>query len=687
MDAGVMTRSRSIHVVLRVGTCIARALPLALALHALEALLSVRIDNAATRALPDDVFTRYWIAVVLAAGATAFVCGLFCAFVDLVAERLVRVLAPALPGLALGVEAFRKLEDVRGPELGWFCAAACGLAAVVAAWMWLRPPARARLQHDVTAWCVLIGTLLAAAGSVVLARAPTAGDVRESAALAPLPSPPRAELPVAKNLVVVLIDTLRADHLSCYGYARNTSPRLDAFASTGVLFEQCMSPKPQTTPAVASLFTGLFPRSTGIVKTMTKLLPEFRTLAECTKDAGFVNVGWSANAMITKDFDFDQGFEALTFVPNANRSAEGADGKLVTAAALQRIRELRADGKRHFAYVHIVEPHSPYTPRPEDLKPLRSDPLYTAAPDTDLRRNTVSYLDGIVAHVWHEQEKGNGKGYVARYDAEIMHADRIVGEFIDALDALGAKDDTAIVVVADHGESMLEHHAWFNHGITTYEGQVHVPLIVRAPGVAAGTRRGDVVSLVGLMPTMLDLVGVDHSGIPVQEPSFHALLAPATATSTERWTMLSSGYHMQRLAFAIRTDGEKFVDNKTRRSPLALCATGTVLRPGKRFELALSQLRDYELDVELYDLRADVGETRNLAYERPERTATLRQHLERFRGTIKPPKVLPKVLTGAELSPELAADAAGNGYIGGGKGGASGGDATESEESERDERD
>lgn len=678
-------RSRSIHVVLRVGTCITRALPLALALHALEVVLSAHIDNAATRALPDAVFTRYLIATVLAAGATAFVCGVVCAVLDLVAERLVRVLAPALPGLVLGVEALRKLEDVRGPELAWFAGVALGLGVLVALWMSVRPPARARLQHDATAWGVLTGTLLAAVGAVVLARVPAPAATSKEAVIAARPRSARADLPPAKNLVVVLIDTLRADHLSCYGYTRPTSPRLDAFARDSVLFEQCMSPKPQTTPAVASLFTGLFPRSTGIVKTMTKLLPEFTTLAEVTKAAGFVNVGWSANAMITADFAFDQGFESLSFVPKANRSAEGADGKLVTAAALERIRELRRDGQRHFAYVHIVEPHSPYTPRPDDLKPLRNDALYTSTPDTDLPRNSVSYLNGIVAHVWNDQERGNGKGYVARYDAEIMHADRIVGEFIDALDALGAREDTAVVVVADHGESMLEHHAWFNHGITMYEGQVHVPLLVRTPGAAAGTRRADVVSLVGLMPTMLDLVGLDPATVPAQEPSFHALLAPGDATSTDSWTMLSSGYHMQRLGFALRTDSHKFIDNKTRRSPLALVATGTVLRPGKRFELALSRLRDDELDVELYDLRTDRAELDNLAYRDPERTAALRARLEAFRSTIKPPKALPKVLTGAELSPELFADAAGNGYIGGGKGGASAGDATESEESEREE--
>jgi arylsulfatase A-like enzyme len=686
-EQDALARSRSIHVVLRVGTCVTRALPVAFALHALEAVLSMRIDNAATRALPDATFTRYLIGVVLAAGATAFVCGLFCAMLDLVAERLVRVLAPALPGFALGVEALRKLEDVRGPELTWYAATALGLGVLVALWMWLRPPARARLQHDATAWSVLIATVLAAVGAVYVARVDAPQDGDADASLPALVATPRAELPAAKNLVVVLIDTLRADHLSCYGYARETSPRLDAFAKTGVLFEQCMSPKPQTTPAVASLFTGLFPRSTGVVKTMTRLLPELKTLAECTRDAGFVNVGWSANAMITKDFDFDQGFDTLQFVPKANRSEDGADGKLVTLAALERIRELRRDGRRHFAYVHIVEPHSPYTPRPDDLKPFRSDAQYASAPETALPMNSVSYLDGIVKHVWLNQEGGNGKGYIARYDAEIRHADRIVGEFIDALDALGAGEDTAIVVVADHGESMLEHHAWFNHGITTYEGQVHVPLIVRTPGVTPGARRSEVVSLVGLMPTMLDLVGVERSTVNAQEPSFHALLEPGAPTSNDRWTMLSSGYHMQRLAFAIRTDADKLVDNKTRRSPLALCALGTVLRPGKRFELALSRLRDYELDVELYDLRDDPGETRNLAYERPERTALLRRHLERFRSSVKPPKTLPKVLTGDQLSPDLRDDAAGNGYIGGGgRGGAGSADATESEEAEREER-
>lgn len=686
-ETAAPARSRSIHVVMRVGTCITRALPLALALHGVEAVLSARIDNAATRALQDDVFGRYLLATVLAAGATAFVCGLFCAVLDLVAERVVRVLAPALPGFALGIEAVRKLEDVRGPELGWFAGVALALGGAVALWMWLHPPARARLQHDLTAWLVLIGTLLSAVAAVVVVRIPAAVTTGVEPVKPPRLDPGRANLPPARNLVVVLIDTLRADHLSCYGYARPTSPRIDAFARQSVLFEQCMTPKPQTTPAVASLFTGLFPRSTGIVKTMTKLLPEFTTLAECTKAAGFVNVGWSANAMITKDFAFDQGFDALTFVPRANRSEDGADGRVVTAAALDRIRELRRDGSRHFAYVHIVEPHSPYTPRADDLRPLRSDALYTAAPETDLPRNTVSYLNGIVGHVWNDSERGNGKGYVARYDAEIMHADRIVGDFIDALDALGAQEDTAIVVVADHGESMLEHHAWFNHGITTYEGQVHVPLLVRTPGAAAGARRSEVVSLVGLMPTLLDLVAVERAAVPAQEPSFHALLAPGAAVLPETWTMLSSGYHMQRLGFAVRTDTHKFIDNKTRRSPLALCAPGVVLRPGKRFELALSRLRDDELDVELYDLRTDRAETKNLAYEEPQRTAALQARLDAFRASIKPPKVLPKVLTAADLSPELFADAAGNGYIGGGKGGGAGaGDATESEESEREER-
>jgi arylsulfatase A-like enzyme/Tfp pilus assembly protein PilF len=347
--------------------------------------------------------------------------------------------------------------------------------------------------------------------------------------------PRRPASPHAPNVLLVAIDTLRADHLGAYGYPRATSPKLDALAHEGVVFEQAISQAPWTAASFASLFTGLYPSVHGLDGGVSwapgqssaggtlpfavqKTLPlKQPTLAELLRRHGYQTAGFVSNVYVNSVFGFSHGF--LTY-DDEHRDYSRAVGRVKrrgekTNARVFEWLELGPE-EPFFLFVHYNDPHAPYYPPApfgrEWVKDYRGDltPESTTAviqrggePVNDLSPEDLAYLIGL-------------------YDGEIAYTDARVGELLERVRGLDLKRDLLIVVTADHGEEFLEHGST-SHGYTLFEEQVHVPLILHYPSRLKPRRVRAQVRHIDVLPTLLALARIDERPPGVQGQSLVAL--------------------------------------------------------------------------------------------------------------------------------------------------------------------
>ncbi|MEE2778370.1 MAG: sulfatase [Acidobacteriota bacterium] len=342
----------------------------------------------------------------------------------------------------------------------------------------------------------------AAGGSVELSRPLLSVDARR-----------RREYPASSgdagaeslNVLVYLVDTLRADHLGCYGYERDTSPHLDAFAADATLFRNAMAQAPWTRPAVASIFTGLTPIAHGVNTRESLLPPEALTLPELFQAAGYDTVGIVTNPNLAEQVGFSQGFgEYQLTLPKYATAEELAE---VTAEdVIDRfeswVRSRSSVDGPFFAYLHTGEPHGPYEP-PAELRELygkvSSDRVGSKGELRQLANGEVSADANHVAEL------------LRLYDAEIFWNDRSFGRLIRLLRDRDLYDRTIIVFVSDHGEAFLDHGTW-QHGKVLYREVIGVPLVIRFPGHGQGERVEAIVQHVDLMPTLLAAAGIASPG-------------------------------------------------------------------------------------------------------------------------------------------------------------------------------
>ena len=314
-------------------------------------------------------------------------------------------------------------------------------------------------------------------------------------------------------VILFLVDTLRADHLGCYGYGRDTSPALDALAEDGVVFENCQAQSSWTKPATASVLTGLLPSQHRAVHKIAALPPEHMLLAEPLRAAGYRTAAFGGNAFIFgPEQGFGRGFDV--FESSSLQSESAAKHAHLSADALvdasldwlEAALESSTD-ERLFLYVHVVDPHDPYAP-PAELRDRFSEPLGAGLPsDAELARPAPvakRYPEGPPGAVLERM--------VGLYDAEILAADRAFGRLVDELERRGLYDEAMIVFVADHGEEFFDHSA-YGHNPRLYQEVVHVPLVVKFPaGVGdglAGRRFAPRVRQVDILPTVLDVLGIE----------------------------------------------------------------------------------------------------------------------------------------------------------------------------------
>ena len=320
---------------------------------------------------------------------------------------------------------------------------------------------------------------------------------------------PRGTAPALRSqakpgVVLYLVDTLRADHLGCYGYARPTSPHFDALAADGVRFATVVAQASWTTPATASILTGRYPYSHGAVTLRDRIRPEVSTLAERLRSQGYATAAVVSNVNVRGDLGFKRGFDEFVYLEeDPSRPSVHVRAGEVQRTALAWL-EKHAD-RPYFLYVHVSDPHAPYTP-PENVAARFADPA--TAPGLV---GTADPLRALLADP--RLRTPSNVAYLASlYDAEIASTDESFGEFVAELQRRGVYDRSLIVVTADHGEEFGE-HGGLTHGRTLYREQLAVPLLLHFPHASPkGMVVPSLTRQIDIIPTLLDYLGAAVPG-------------------------------------------------------------------------------------------------------------------------------------------------------------------------------
>jgi arylsulfatase A-like enzyme len=332
---------------------------------------------------------------------------------------------------------------------------------------------------------ILVRLAAAALGSILLAACDGAS------------SGPQAERRSRPNVLLVLVDTLRADHLHSYGYHRNTSDTVDALAYQGWLFERHIASASQTVPSTLSMMLSVHPAEHGFrhlgpghFQRNRPLYPEsFLFLAEVFSAAGYATAGFVGNPFLQKGNGFAQGFDEFVY---SERS-----GDTLTDPCIRWLDAHAGSGSPFFAYLHYFDVHWPYDPPVEFRRRFPPPPNGSAV-----------YANGRVEGVPPE----NLAASIALYDGAIAWVDHQIARLLDTLDRLGVRDDTIVVVTSDHGEEFLE-HGGLGHGTTVYGELVRVPLVIVYPRTLAPGRRIDYLTRhLDLPTTLLELASIEKPG-------------------------------------------------------------------------------------------------------------------------------------------------------------------------------
>jgi arylsulfatase A-like enzyme len=452
-----------------------------------------------------------------------------------------------------------------------------------------------------------------------------------------------------KHVIVLSIDTQRVDRLSCYGYKRKLTPKIDALAAESVLFERCASQASWTSPSMVSLMSGCY-----VAEELMKIPPEKETLAECFQKAGWVTGAFVCNNILSPKPDPDP---AKAFDPGFERGFATFEGELhpyePNTAALEWLRAHKDE--RSFAWIHLNEDHDElvdgehgYRPQPEkDWRKYRDvregfTPERTKFYDELTAR--LKLVDGPASLERMQEEDGS-------YDDEVRFTDHRIGEILDQLKQLGIWEDTVFVLCADHGEGLFRHEQFFNgtrkqaaeagkpatlfntlqmtHGAQVYTELIHVPLIVHAPGMPAARVAGWVEN-VDIAPTLLELAGIKR----LEQHQGRSLL-PLLQDPQDKDALLTAVFSHSRYNDSL-IDQDSF--QLILATPTGIC--------------------DFDLVNELYDLPHDPEARVNLAGRHAEREQALsrlasRRLREGLGGNSGP------------LTPALLKILEGFGYVGG----------------------
>lgn len=408
------------------------------------------------------------------------------------------------------------------------------------------------------------------------------------------------------NVLLLSIDTLRADHLGCYGGTVAT-PNIDGLAREGALFENAACPMPMTRPALSTVHTSLHPREHGVVNNGVALAPDAITLAEVLAGAGYDTAAFTPARLLDASSGLAQGFASYT-APDAHHVPAGK----VTPQALDWLAA-RDPEKPFFVWLHLFDPHLPYAPPPEYVRGAGAGEVSWPS----LLATAKEHAGDIPASVLERA--------LELYAGEVAYVDHWVGEVRAKLEQLGALDDTVIVFTADHGEC-FDHGIFFEHSDCLYDGAAKVPLLVRYPArVAAGTRVTAQVEHLDVAPTILALAGI------TSPPAFRgqALLSGPTGTAPEGAFAPGAFALIEHPLYQDR-NAQQRARKQDRIRSVAGVPTREILvdRPRTAVRGARWKLITEGASSELYDLVTDPAEAHDLAATKPQVTSELRGVLD-----------------------------------------------------------
>ncbi len=412
------------------------------------------------------------------------------------------------------------------------------------------------------------------------------------------------------NVFLITVDTLRADHLGCYGYPRDTSPTLDLLAQRSVRFDQAMVQWPKTGPSLCSMLSSTYGHTSGVLRfTGKRPVPQtMEMLPEILHDAGYQTFGVVTNPSVASSLHFDQGFD----VYDENYGSYFDLAKHTSRASIEAL-ENRDPTKPFFLWVHYLDPHGKYQPPNRWLEPFVGDELYKAdsrpsVPLSPFVRGETKHPRSPIGEIGHRSylpDLIHVRDYVARYDGEIRYLDDWIGYLFEWIQGQGLLEDSIVIFTADHGESLGDHNYYFNHGRFPYDACTRVPLLLYHPELPARVVE-EPVALLDLAPTLVDMLG----------------LAPG-------WQ-----FEGQSLAGALRDPGRHAIDRPVFTGSSPIERFTVAVRQGRYKLIKISDPELAEIltnePYELYDIEADPAETVNLFRQLPEVARHLQALLDPF---------------------------------------------------------
>lgn len=411
---------------------------------------------------------------------------------------------------------------------------------------------------------------------------------------------PGAALP---HVMLITIDTLRADRTGPYRGDAKTTPHIGRLAREGTLFEAAMSPMQMTRPSHGSLFTSLYPRDHGVVNNKIALGETFRSLVEEFSDAGYATAAFTAVTLLAPGSGVERGFDH--FDPPTRARTRPAEDVILSA---EQWLEARPPSQPFFVWIHLFDPHTPYAP------PAAFAPPGTTEVASELREASIENLIALASRYEGDLPRAAVERAMDLYQGDIEYTDHWLGRLLERLDDRELSENTIVALTADHGEC-FENGIYFEHADCLYEGSSRIPLIFRYPRhIEAGTRRPEVVEILDVAPTLLALSGLPIPDAFAGRDLFDPDIAPSEIAFLQHPLYSNAGAH-NRSVRRLR----KVMGVPTR--PLVLSEELIGLRTREWKYL----LRGDE--QELYHLPTDPSESRNVAALHPETAKRLQKRL------------------------------------------------------------
>jgi len=423
-------------------------------------------------------------------------------------------------------------------------------------------------------------------------------------------APDSGDLPPIERIILITLDTLRADHLGCYGYPRPTSPFIDELAKESVIFKKPIAQIPLTVPSHASLFTARYPTGIGVLNNGHRLDDSYLTLAEFMKGKGYSPAAFVSTHRQFSGTNLNQGFEYFDEPPFHEGSLNYRPAAETVARVMEWMNGL-PDSEQLFLWIHLFDTHHPYypprkyydlfaeTPAGETLSLIEPQEI-----DLDLLERLSPHEIGIEALVdnYCDGEKGGPSEALVKlinaYDGEIRYLDEELRRLYNRFEATGLNKNALWIITADHGEG-LGQHGWIDHGVKIYNEAIHVPLIFHFPSGEVAPRSEEIpVELVDVFPTVAALLGLD-----IWEEG-KIMGHPLTAAFNRKDSAPLQYQTGKKLAFSRRS----LLDDREE--------LGKDWEPGDLYSIQDGSFKYFyrtQGEPEFYDLRTDPHETKNLS--------------------------------------------------------------------------